>query len=85
MRNDFPLENGIVCKGEVNNFKLYYNDIPLTPTCHMISYIPSTLIVVKSKKTVLIYSPKITEIDNNISLVKLAIFNSFNSNAYIKR
>ena len=50
MLNDFPLENGIVCIDEVNNFKLYYNDIPLTPQCHMISYVPNTLIALKSKK-----------------------------------
>lgn len=84
MRRDFPLENGIICKGETNNFKLYYNDIPLTPPCHMISYIPNTLIVVKSKKTVFIYSPKLIEKNNNISLVKLAVFNSFDSNSYMK-
>lgn len=84
MRRDFPLENGIVCKGKTNNFKLYYNDIPLTPSCHMISYVPNTLIVVKSKKTVYIYSPNLTNNSNNISLVNLAMFNSYNSNAYMK-
>ena len=38
----------------------------------------------KKQKTVYVYSPKLIEKDNNISLVKLAIFNSFDSNAYMK-
>ena len=84
MRRDFNLENGIFCKGEFNNFQLYHNGISLTPKCHAIAYIPKMLIAVKSKKTVYVYKPEITTINNVIMLVKLAKFEVFDSYAYMK-
>lgn len=72
MRRDFSLENGIYCYGMANNFKLYYNNIELTPSCHTITYIPSTLIVVKSKNIIHIYRPKVIVVGATPKLIKLA-------------
>jgi len=84
MRRDFTLENGIYCKGEYNNFKLYYDNIALTPSCHEITYIPGILIAVKSKKTVYIYIPKLLAEKDNIFLAKATSFDTINCNAYLK-
>lgn len=84
MRRDFSLENGIVCKGKYNNFKLYYNDVELTPLCNYIAYIPKTLIAVKCDKTVYIYKPEIILNENTRSLIKLASFEVFDTFAYLK-
>lgn len=84
MRRDFIIENGIICKGEYNNFKLYYNNIELTYTCHAIAYIPRTLIAVKCNKVVYVYKPNIIfDIETPI-LVKLATFEVFDVFAYMK-
>lgn len=84
MRRDFTLENNIVCKGEHNNFKLYYENAELTPVCHSIAYVPKTLIAVKCDKTVYVYKPNIV-LENNIpTLFKLATFEVFNAFAYMK-
>ena len=84
MRRDFTLENSIACKGEYDNFKLYYNNTELTPNCNSIAYIPKTLIAVKCDKTVYVYKPNII-LDNHIPiLTKLATFEVFNAFAYMK-
>lgn len=84
MRRDFNLENGIVCKGEYNNFKLYYNDVELTPKCNAIAYIPKTLIAVKCDKEVYVYRPNIIFDIETPMLVKLATFEAFNTLVCIK-
>jgi len=84
MNNIFWLENGIMFKGNFSCFKLYYNDIELTPTCHEIAYIPKTLIAVKSNNTVFAYKPIIAFYNNTYSLIKLASFDTVNCNAYLK-
>lgn len=79
MQRDFTLENGIHCKGEYNNFKLYYNNIELAYACHAIAYVPKTLIAVKCNKVVYVYRPKII-LDNDIPILKkLANFEVFNA------
>lgn len=60
MRRDFTLENGIYCKGLTNDFKLYFETMELTPSCSDITYIPNTLLVYKSGKTVHACEPKIS-------------------------
>ena len=84
MRRDFTLENGIICIGEYNNFKLYYNNIALTSKCHAIAYVPKTLIAVKCNKTVYVYKPNISLDEGVPTLIKLASFEVFNAFAYMK-
>lgn len=84
MRRDFPLENGIYCKGIFNDFKLYYDTIELTPSCNSIAYIPNTLIALKSYRTIYVYKPKVINLNGVISLYEIAKFETKTSNAYLK-
>lgn len=83
MRRDFPLENGIYCKGLINDFKLYYNAIELTPNCNNMAYIPNTLIAVKSSTTIYVYEPKTIDIGGFPLLRKIANFESKSPNAFL--
>jgi len=84
MRRDFSLENGIYCKGLFNDFKLYYDTIELTPSCNNIAYIPNKLIVLKSKKIVYVYKPKIINVEVIPTLFEIAKFESKTLDAYLK-
>jgi len=84
MRYDFNLENGIICKGEYNNFKLYYNDVALTHNCQSIAYIPKTLVAVKCDKKIYVYKPTIIFDIDTPMLIKLASFKVLNVLAYMK-
>lgn len=84
MMRNFPLEKGIYCNGQLNNFKLYYDNKALTPVCNAIAYIPKSLIAVKSKKTVYLYIPEIVTDGDKTTLVKVASFESFDTYAYLK-
>lgn len=84
MMRNFPLENGIYCKGKLSKFKLYYNNKAVTPFCNAIAYIPKKLIVVKSNKTVHVYRPEIVTFNNTPTLNKLAAFKVYDTCAYLK-
>lgn len=84
MKRDFTLENGIICKGEYNNFKLYYNNIELTYRCHDIAYIPKTLIAVKCNTVVYVYKPNIIYDIETPMLIKLATFEVFDAFANMR-
>lgn len=84
MNYNFPLENGIYCKGTSSNFKLYYGNIELTSNCNAISYIPNILIAVKSNNVVYVYEPSITTHAGNPILNLIASFKRLNYYTYLK-
>ncbi len=84
MRRDFFLENGIYCKGVYNDFRLYYNDMALTPSCSNIAYITGTLIALKCGKRVYVYKPTIIENNGIYKLYQIAMFETIDSSAYLK-
>lgn len=84
MRRDFYLENGIYCRGSFDDFKLYYETLPLTTSCNSIAYIPNRLIALKSGKTVTVYEPRVVNVNGKNLLYEIAKFESKNPNAYLK-
>lgn len=82
MRRDFYLEEGIYCKGLINDFKLYYDTIELTPSCSKISYMPNDLLVYKTGNTIYICEPKISYAGINPKLIEIMHFESNVSVAY---
>lgn len=84
IRRDFELEKGIVCKGFIHNFSLYYNDVALTPECDAIAYIQNKLIAVRSHGVVTVYLPEIHEIESEYVMPRIACFKCYRNNAYLK-
>lgn len=84
MSRDFlELENGISMDGSVLNFRLMYNNQPLTPTCYRLGYMRGVLIATQCDK-VIIYKPEIKIVDNVPALVKIAEFSAYETGAYLK-
>lgn len=82
MRKDFSLENGIYCRGLTNDFKLYFNSIELTPSCSDLRYLPNTLLVYKSGKTIYICEPKISYASGEPKLKEIMRFEGKMPNGY---
>lgn len=84
MDRNFVLENGIYCEGKSDNFRLLYKGYVLTPSCSNIAYVQGKLIAVKSKNAVFIYKPRIRKGGGQYTLIQLAMFETYDSSAYLK-